>query len=119
MQRSAELQVKRRMAKRRDPGARFLGFTSRQWPFLYVLFGNWLFALLFFFGARILMALAAAGLDCRRPPRPRHQGCGLRHIAWQLIGICIIAAQRLDPNMWVRRTIKPNSALDINTRFIL
>ena len=30
---------------------------------------------------QVLMALAAAGLDCRRPPRPRHQGCGLRHIA--------------------------------------
>ncbi len=33
--------------------------------------------------------------------------------------ICIVAGQRLDPNMWVGRTAKPNSALDINTRFIL
>ena len=118
MQRSAELQVKRRMAKRRDPGARFLGFTSRQWPFLYVLFGNWLFALLFFFGAKFLWHW-----------QPQDWTVGDRlalvikdavfAILPAVIGICIIAAQRLDPNMWVRRTIKPNSALDINTRFIL
>ena len=118
MQRSAELQVKRRMAKRRDPGARFLGFTSRQWPFLYVLFGNWLFALLFFFGAKFLWHW-----------QPQDWTVGDRlalvikdavfAILPAVIGICIIAAQRLDPNMWVGRTIKPNSALDINTRFIL
>jgi hypothetical protein len=36
-----------------------------------------------------------------------------------LVAICIVAAQRLDPNMWVGRTAKPNSALDINTKFIL
>ena len=109
MQRSAELQVKRRMAKRRDPGARFLGFTSRQWPFLYVLFGNWLFALLFFFGAKFLWhdRLALVIKDAVFAILPA------------VIGICIIAAQRLDPNMWVGRNIKPNSALDINTRFIL
>ena len=118
MQRSAELQVKRRMAKRRDPGARFLGFTSRQWPFLYVLFGNWLFALLFFFGAKFLWHW-----------QPQDWTVGERlalvikdavfAILPAVIGICIIAAQRLDPNMWVGRNIKPNSALDINTRFIL
>ena len=118
MQRSAELQVKRRMAKRRDHGARFLGFTSRQWPFLYVLFGNWLFALLFFFGAKFLWHW-----------QPQDWTVGDRlalvikdavfAILPAVIGICIIAAQRLDPNMWVGRTIKLNSALDINTRFIL
>ena len=118
MQRSAELQVKRRMAKRRDPRARFLGFTSRQWPFLYVLFGNWLFALLFFFGAKFLWHW-----------QPQDWTVGDRlalvikdavfAILPAVIGICIIAAQRLDPNMWVGRNIKPNSALDINTRFIL
>ena len=36
-----------------------------------------------------------------------------------VIGICIVAAQRLDPEMWVGRIAKTNSALDINTRFIL
>ena len=36
-----------------------------------------------------------------------------------IIGICVVSAQRLDPKMWVGRMAKPNSALDINTRFIL
>jgi uncharacterized MAPEG superfamily protein len=36
-----------------------------------------------------------------------------------VVAICIVAAQRLDPKMWVGRMAKPNSALDINTRFIL
>lgn len=36
-----------------------------------------------------------------------------------MVAICIVAAQRLNPEMWVGRTAKPNSALDINTRFIL
>ena len=30
-----------------------------------------------------------------------------------------LGAQRLDPSMWVGRVAKPNSSLDINTRFIL
>ena len=118
MQRSAELQVKRRMAKRRDPGARFLGFTSRQWPFLYVLFGNWLFALLFFFGAKFLWHW-----------QPQDWTVGDRlalvikdavfAILPAVIGICIIAAQRLDPNMWVGRNVKPNSALERGMRLLL
>ena len=36
-----------------------------------------------------------------------------------VVAICIVAAQRLNPEMWVGRTAKANSALDINTRFIL
>ncbi len=44
--------------------------------------------------------------------------CGLRLLAG-VVAICIVAAQRLNPDIWVGRTAKPNSALDINTRFIL
>ena len=36
-----------------------------------------------------------------------------------VLAICIVAAQRLDPSMLVGRVPKPNSAVDINTRFIL
>ena len=36
-----------------------------------------------------------------------------------VLAICIVAAQRLDPSMFVGRTPKPNSAVDINNRFIL
>ena len=83
-----------------------------------MLFGNWLFALLFFFGAKFLW---------HWQPQDWTVGDRLALVIKDavfallpaVIGICIIAAQRLDPNMWVGRTIKPNSALDINTRFIL
>ena len=36
-----------------------------------------------------------------------------------VLAICIVAAQRLDPTMFVGRVPKPNSAVDINNRFIL
>ena len=36
-----------------------------------------------------------------------------------VLAICIVAAQRLDPSMFVGRMPKPNSAVDINNRFIL
>jgi len=36
-----------------------------------------------------------------------------------VIGICIVAAQRLNPSMFVGQVPKPNSAVDINNRFIL
>jgi uncharacterized MAPEG superfamily protein len=120
MQRSVEQRqgVKRRETKRRDPRAQYLGFTARQWPFLVVLVGNWLFALVFFFGVKYLWHWT-----------PQDWTLGdrialvIKDAVFALlpgvIGICIVAAQRLDPTMWVGRTAKPNSALDINTRFIL
>ena len=109
---------KRRVAKRRDPRVRTMGFSPRQWPFLWVLMGNWLFSIFFFFGAKLLWHW-----------QPQDWTVGDRlalvikdsvfAILPGVIGICIVAAQRLDPNMWVGRAPKPNSALDINTRFIL
>ena len=36
-----------------------------------------------------------------------------------VLAICVVAAQRLNPSMWVGRIAKPNSSLDFNTRFIL
>jgi uncharacterized MAPEG superfamily protein len=36
-----------------------------------------------------------------------------------VIGICIVAAQRLNPSMFVGQVPKPGSAVDINNRFIL
>jgi len=120
MQRSVEQRQssKHRVSKRRHPHAQRFGFTPRQWPFLYVLVGNWLFALAFFFGAKLIFDWT-----------PDEWTLGDRialiiknavfAILPALLAICIVAAQRLDPNMWVGRTAKPNSALDINTKFIL
>jgi len=109
---------KRRIGARRHPRAQVLGFTSRQWPFIFVLVGNWLFAVAFFaiaklvwhwvptewtLGDRIALVIKDAVIA----------------ILPAVLAICIVAAQRLDPSMWVGRVAKPNSALDVNTRFIL
>jgi MAPEG family len=120
MQRPVEqrLTPKRRISARRHPREQVLGFTARQWPFIFVLVGNWLFAAAFFalakvawhwmptdwtLGDRIALVIKDAVIA----------------ILPAVFAICIVAAQRLDPSMWVGRAAKPNSALDINTRFIL
>jgi hypothetical protein len=109
---------KRRVGARRHPRAQFLGFTARQWPFIFVLVGNWLFAAAFFalaklfwhwvpvdwtLGDRIALVIKNAVIA----------------ILPAVLAICIVAAQRLDPSMFVGRTPKPNSPVDINNRFIL
>jgi len=120
MQRSIEQRhaPKRRISARRHPREQVLGFTARQWPFIFVLVGNWLFAAAFFAVAKLLWDWV-----------PTDWTLGDRialvikdavvAIMPAVLAICIVAAQRLDPSMWVGRTAKPNSALDINTRFIL
>jgi hypothetical protein len=52
--RSVGNRQRRKVGSRPDPRTKYLGFTSRQWPFLYVLVGNWIFALAFFFGAKFV-----------------------------------------------------------------
>jgi uncharacterized MAPEG superfamily protein len=120
MQRPVEARprAKGRVSTRRDPRAKTLGFSSRQWPFLYVLVGNWLFALLFFYGAKFVWHWEPVdwGLGDRIAQVIKD---AVFAILPGVLGICIVAAQRLDPSMWVGRMAKPNSALDINTRFIL
>jgi hypothetical protein len=120
MQRTVEQRhsPKRRTAARRHPRAQVFGFTPRQWPFIFVLVGNWLFAALFFalcklfwhwvpsewtLGDRIALVIKDAVIA----------------ILPAVLAICIVAAQRLDPSMFVGRMPKPNSAVDINNRFIL
>lgn len=120
MQRSVEQRhaPKRRISARRHPRAQVLGFTARQWPFIFVLVGNWLFAAAFF---------AMAKLGWHWVPTEWTLGDRIALVIKDaviailpaVLAICIVAAQRLDPSMWVGRTAKPNSALDINTRFIL
>jgi len=120
MQRSVEQRhvPKRRVSPRHDPRVRTLGFTSRQWPFIYTLVGNWVFAATFYGLAKLFWHW-----------QPGDWTVGDRialvikvevfAILPAVLAICIVAAQRLDPSMWVGRMAKPNSALDINTRFIL
>jgi hypothetical protein len=109
---------KRRTELRRHPHARHLGFTERQWPFIFVLVGNWLFSAAFFLTAKLVWDWV-----------PTEWSVGDRialvikdavvAILPAVLAICIVAAQRLDPSMFVGRVPKPNSAVDINNRFIL
>jgi hypothetical protein len=120
MQRTVEQRhgPKRQVDARRHPRAQFLGFTARQWPFIFVLVGNWLFAAVFF---------AAAKLYWHWVPVQWTIGDRLELVIKNavitlvpaVLAICIVAAQRLDPSMFVGRVPKPNSPVDINNRFIL
>jgi hypothetical protein len=104
---------------RRDPRTKFLGFTSRQWPFLYVLVGNWIFALAFFLAFKFVWHWVPAEWNTPGDKIALVFQCAAFALLPGVVAICIVAAQRLDPKMWVGQTAKPNSALDINTRFIL
>ena len=120
MQRSVEQRQapKRRIGEQPHPRAQVLGFTPRQWPFIFVLVGNWLFAAAFF---------ALAKLSWHWVPDAWTVGNKLELVIKDaviailpaVLAICIVAAQQLDPSMFVGRTPKPNSAVDINNRFIL
>ncbi len=121
MQRSVEQRqhTKRRVSQqRRHPHAKSFGFTTRQWPFIVVLVGNWVFSVAFFLGVKLFWDWVPAdwGIADRIALVIKDSVFALLP---GVIGICIVAAQRLDPSMWVGRVAKPNSALDINTRFIL
>lgn len=104
---------------RRDPRAKSLGFTDRQWPFIYVLVGNWIFSLVFFLGVKFVWHWQPAGWSSAGDRIALVIKDAVFALLPGVIGICIVAAQRLDPKMWVGRVAKPNSSLDINTRFIL
>ncbi|MBC8013813.1 MAG: hypothetical protein H7X74_07020 [Methyloceanibacter sp.] len=120
MQRSVEQRQapKRRISERRHPRAQQLGFTARQWPFIFVLVGNWLFAAAFFALAKFVWHWVPADWTLGDRIALVIKDAVIA-ILPAVLAICIVAAQRLDPSMWVGRTAKPNSALDINTRFIL
>jgi hypothetical protein len=119
MQRSVEQrQAPKRRGRRRDPRVEYFGFTAVQLPFIYVLVGNWLFSAAFFAITKLLWHWTP--VDWTLGDRIAQMiKDAVFAILPALVAICIVAAQRLDPHMWVGRTAKPNSALDINTRFIL
>jgi hypothetical protein len=83
MQRAIEEQhaPKHRTGPRRHPRAQVLGFTPRQWPFIFELIGNWLFRRPVFRALQAVLALGAGPMDRCRPPPTRGQGCRHRHFA--------------------------------------
>jgi uncharacterized MAPEG superfamily protein len=91
----------------------------RQWPFLFVLVGNWIFSLAFFLTGKLVWHWVP---EEWRTPGDKIRlvfNCAAFALLPAVIAICIVSAQRLNPKMWVGRITKPNSTLDINTRFIL
>jgi len=109
----------RRKTKRRvDPRVRHYGFTARQWPFIATLVGNWVFAAAFFALSKTFWHWTpeAWGIADRLALVIKD---AVIAIIPGVIAICIVAAQRLDPSMFVGQVPKPNSPVDINTKFIL
>ena len=120
MQRSVDQRQapKRQTGARRHPTAQVLGFTPRQWPFIFVLVGNWLFAATFFALAKLLWHWVPTDWTLGDRIALVIKDAVIA-ILPAVLAICIVAAQRLDPSMFVGRSPKPNSAVDINNRFIL
>ena len=120
MQRSVDQRQvpKRQTGARRHPHSQVLGFTPRQWPFIFVLVGNWLFAAAVFAIAKLLWHWVPTDWTLGDRIALVIKDAVIA-IMPAVLAICIVAAQRLDPSMFVGRSPKPNSAVDINNRFIL
>lgn len=87
--------------------------------YIYVLVGNWIFALAFFLAFKFAWHWVPAEWNTPGDKIALVFQCAAFALLPGVIAICIVSAQRLNPKMWVGRAAKPNSALDINTRFIL
>lgn len=98
--------------------ARF-GFSEEQWPFLLVLLGNWLFAIVWFLGLKLVLFWQPEIWNGFGDRMILVINCAIFAILPGLLGVAVVAAQRLNPEMWVGQKVRPNSSLDINTRFIL
>lgn len=84
-----------------------------------MLVGNWIFALAFFLAFKFAWHWVPTEWNTPADKIALVFQCAAFALLPGVVAICIVAAQRLNPEMWVGRAAKPNSALDINTRFIL
>ena len=84
-----------------------------------MLVGNWIFALAFFLTFKFAWHWVPTEWNTPGDKIALVFQCAAFALLPAVVAICIVAAQRLNPEMWVGRTAKPNSALDVNTRFIL
>jgi hypothetical protein len=108
----------RRTDRRRHPRSEILGFMPSQWPFIFVLVANWLFAASFFGLCKLLWHWAPSQWSVADRFALVIKDAVIA-ILPAVLAICIVAAQRLNPSLFVGRVPKPNSAVDINNRFIL
>lgn len=95
-----------------------LGFSRRTWPFVKVLVGNWLFSLVYYVGMKQVVTWRPALWTIADRLELMIQ-CSIIAMVPAVAAIAVVAAQRLNPDMWVGQQVKRYSALDINTRFIL
>lgn len=95
------------------------GFSRKTWPFIKVLVGNWIFSVVFYIAAKQFITWQPDAWDTIGDRLVVVINNSVFAILPALLGVAIVASQRLNPDMWVGRNVKPNSALDINTRFIL
>jgi MAPEG family len=109
---------KRRTEPRRHPRAQVFGFTEHQWPFINVLLGSWLFAAFFLGLGQLFWRWAPTAWTLADRIALVIKDAVIA-ILPAVLAICIVAAQRLNPSLFVGRVPKPNSSVDINNRFIL
>lgn len=95
-----------------------LGFSRKTWPFIKVLVGNWIFSLVFYVTAKQVITWSPLSWNVADRLELMIK-CSIFALVPVVVSIAIVAAQRLNPDMWVGQKVKPNSALDVNTRFIL
>jgi len=110
---------KRAQQRARIMGRGPLGFSRRTWPFVKVLVGNWIFSLVYYITAKQLIITWTPGSWNVGDRLELMINCSIIALIPAVFAIAIVAAQRLNPDMWVGQNVKPNSALDVNTRFIL
>jgi uncharacterized MAPEG superfamily protein len=84
-----------------------------------VLVANWIFSLALFLVGKALWQWVPAQWSTSGDKLALVFKCAAFAMLPAVVAICVVAAQRLDPNMMVGRVAKPNTALDINTRFVL
>jgi MAPEG family protein len=95
------------------------GFSRKTWPFIKVLVGNWIFSLSYYIIAKQFLVSWSPESWSVSDRLELMIECSILAISPAVLAIAIVAAQRLNPDMWVGQRPKPNSALDVNTRFVL
>lgn len=109
-----------RTAARGRPAARGpFGFSAEQWPFVVALVTNWLFSAVWFIATKLFVTWQPAAWDTLEDKLQLVVHDAVFAAIPMLVAIAVVAAQRLDPEMMVGHKVRPNSALDINSRFIL
>ena len=94
------------------------GFSRKTWPFIKVLLANSTSGLVFYVCAKLVFRWQPQAWDVADRLALVIK-CSVFAILPAVVAIAIVAAQRLNPDMWVGQNVRPYSSLDINTRFIL